>query len=67
MEQRLRAAFGTTQTNAEAENAESALAALSRLCLQHYPIGEQEIIGLHRPDARQKQILGALQVKLTAP
>ena len=67
MEQRLRAAFGTTQTNAEAENADSALAALSRLCLQHYTIGEQEIIGLPRPDARQTQILNALHVKLTAP
>ena len=67
MEQRLRSAFGTTETNAEAENPDSAVAALSRLCLQHYTIGEQDIIGLPRPDARQKQILDALQVKLVAP
>ena len=67
MEQRLRSAFDTTATNAEAENPDSALAALSRLCLQHYTIGEQDITGLPRPDARQKQILDALQVKLTAP
>jgi len=67
MEQRLRARFGTTETHPEAENPDSALAALSRLCLQHYSIGEQEIIGLPRPDARQKQILDALNVTLTAP
>jgi len=67
MEQRLRARFGTTETNAEAENPDSALAALSRLCLQHYTVGEQEIIGLPRPDTRQRQILDALNVKLTAP
>jgi transposase len=67
MEQRLRARFGTTETNAEAENPDSALAALSRLCLQHYTVGEQEIIGLPRPDVRQKQILDALNVTLIAP
>jgi len=67
MEQRLRSAFGTTQTNPEAENADSAVVALSRLCLQHYTIDDQDIIGLARPDARQKQILHALEVKLTAP
>jgi len=57
MEQRLRSAFGTTETNAAAENADSALAALSRLCLQHYTIDHQDIVGLPRPDARQRQIL----------
>ncbi|MCP4337533.1 MAG: hypothetical protein GY799_01285, partial [Desulfobulbaceae bacterium] len=57
----------TTETNAEAENPDSAVAALSRLCLQHYTIGEQDIIGLPRPDARQTQILDALQVKLVDP
>ena len=67
MEQRLVDAFGTTETNPEAENVDSALTALSRLCLEHYPIGEQEIIGLPRPDARQKQILDALKVTLIAP
>lgn len=67
IEQRLGAAFGTTDTNPEAENADSALTALSRLCLQHYRLGEQDIIGLPRPDARQKKILDALDVKLVAP
>jgi transposase len=67
MEQRLHAAFGTTHDNDQAETVDSALMALSRLCLQHYQIGEQEIVGLPRPDARQQQILSALQVTLTAP
>ena len=67
MEQRLASAFGTTETNPEAETADSALAALSRLSLQHYCIGEQDIIGLPRPDARQQRILDALNVKLVAP
>jgi transposase len=67
MERRLTSAFGTTETNPEAENADSALAALTRLSLQQYTIGDQDIIGLPRPDARQKRILDALEVKLTAP
>ena len=67
MEQRLGGAFGTTETNPEAETADSALTALSRLSLEHYTLGEQKIIGLPRPDARQKQILDALNVKLVAP
>ncbi len=67
MEQRLGDAFGTTDTNPEAENADSALTALSRLSLEHYTLGEQDIIGLPRPDARQKQILDALNVTLVAP
>jgi transposase len=67
MEQRLHAAFGTPHDNDQAETVDSALMALSRLCLQHYQIGEQEIVGLPRPDARQQQILSALQVTLTAP
>jgi transposase len=67
MEQRLGCAFGTTDTNPEAETADSALAAMSRLCLEHYTLGEQDIVGLPRPDPRQKQILDALKVKLLAP
>ena len=67
MEQRLHSAFGTTETNPEAETVDSALRALSRLSLQHYTIGEQHIVGLPRPDERQQQILDALQVKLVAP
>ena len=66
-EQRLHAAFGTTDTNKEAETVDSTLCALSRLCLQHYQVGEQEIIGLPRPDSRQKSLLSALKVKLTPP
>jgi len=67
MEQRLGSALGTTQTNPEAETADSALAAISRLCLEHYTIDQQEIVGLPRPDTRQQQILDALNVKLVAP
>ncbi len=67
MEQRFKDVFGTTDGNGQAENVPSALTALSRLCLQHYQIGEQEIIGLPRPDARQQKILSDLKVTLTAP
>jgi transposase len=67
LEQRLSAVFGTTDTNPMAETPESALSALSRLCLHHYRIGEQDILGLPRPDARQQQILDALGVTLVAP
>ena len=67
MQQRLRNFYGTTDENADAETAESALVALSRLCLQHYRVDDQEIIGLPRPDPRQQEILSALEVKLTAP
>jgi transposase len=67
MEQRLHAAFGTTDENNKAETCDSALMALSRLCLQHYKVADEEIIGLPRPDSRQQQILSALQVKLAAP
>jgi transposase len=67
MEQRLHSVFGTTNDHDQAETVDSALTALSRLCLQHYQIGEQQIVGLPRPDSRQQQILSALQVTLTAP
>ena len=67
MEQRLHAHFGTTENNIEAETADSSLTALGRLCLQHYQIGDQDIIGLPRPDVRQSQILAALKVNLVAP
>jgi len=39
MEQRLGAVFGTTDTNPEAETADSVLVALSRSCLENYTIG----------------------------
>ena len=67
IEQRLRDVFGTIETNPEAETVDSALGALSRLCLQHYQVGDQEIIALPRPDARQNSILSALKVKLSPP
>ena len=67
MEQRLKEVFGTTDDNDHAENLPSALAAFSRLCLQHYQIGDQEILGLPRPDGRQQKILSALKVTLIAP
>jgi transposase len=67
MEQRLSASFATTDTNPEAETPESALAALSRLSLQHYTIGEQTVIGLPRADERQQHILDALKIQLAAP
>jgi transposase len=67
MEQRLGSVFGTTETNPDAETVDSSLAALSRLSLEHYTIGQQQIVGLPRPDARQQQILDALSVTLTAP
>jgi transposase len=67
MEQRLKYAFGTTDTGEEAENIASALSALSRLSLQHYHLGSEVVLGLPRPDARQAQILSALDVQLTAP
>ena len=67
MEQRLKYAFGTTDTGEDAENIASALSALSRLSLQHYHLGSEVVLGLPRPDARQAQILSALDVQLTAP
>jgi transposase len=67
IEQRLHAAFGTTDTHAAADTLESALAALSRLSLQHYQLGDEQVVGLPRPDARQQSILSALKVTLKAP
>jgi hypothetical protein len=67
MEQRLGSSMGTTETNPEAETTDSALAALSRLSLEHYTLGHQDIVGLPRPDARQRLILDTLGVTLVAP
>ena len=66
IEQRLDQAFGTTDTNPRAETVDSAMGALSRLTLQHYPLGDQEVVGLPRPDERQQRILTALGVTLKA-
>jgi len=44
-----------------------ALAALSRLCLIHYPIDEQRTVThLPKPDQHQAAILKALRVRLSA-
>jgi hypothetical protein len=37
------------------------------LCLLHYTVGDQQVVGLPRADARQQKILDALKIKLTAP
>jgi transposase len=67
METRLQAVFGTTDENPQAETIESALLALSRLCLHHYRVDEQSIPVCPRPDLRQEKILSALHVKLKVP
>ena len=67
MERRLRAAFGTTETHADAITLPDALRALTRLCLLHYPIDEKTTVTkLPQPDARQQAILKALGVALPA-
>jgi transposase len=67
LEQRLREVFGTTQENPAAETVQSALLALSRLCLQRYRVDDHDLVALPRPDPRQEKILAALNVKLTPP
>lgn len=67
MHQRLKDAFGTTEDNPQAETLDSALAALSRLCLHHYTVADQELVALPRPDERQENILAALKVNIKAP
>jgi transposase len=67
MERRLRVAFATTDSNPHAVTLPDALAALSRLCLLHYPVDEKTTVTkLPQPDANQKQILAALGVTLSA-
>jgi len=67
MERRLRAAFGTTETRADAITLPDALLSLTRLCLLHYPVNEKTMVTkLPQPDARQRQILQALGVTLPA-
>ena len=68
LEQRLRATFGTTDTDPEAVTVPDALAALSRLCFQiHEMDGDQKLLQLPRADAYQSRILEALQVPLPRP
>lgn len=65
LERRLQAKFGTTDADPHALTLADALAALNRLCLLHYPIDEKTTVTrLPRPDARQKEILAALDVHL---
>ena len=67
MERRLRAAFGTTETRADAITLPDALLALTRLCLLHYAVDEKTTLTkLPQPDARQQEILKALGVTLPA-
>ena len=65
LERRLQARFGTTDTDPYAPTLADALAALSRLCLLEYPIDEKTTVTrLPKPDARQREILAALDVQL---
>ena len=65
LEKRLQAAFGTTETNPHAITLPDAMAALSRLCLLHYPVtATTTVTRLPLPDSRQKEILAALGVAL---
>jgi ribosome-associated translation inhibitor RaiA len=66
-ERRLQAAFGTTQTHADAITLPDALLSLARLCLLHYPVDEKTTLTkLPQPDSRQQEILKALGVSLPA-
>ena len=65
LQQRLAAAFGTTQDEPHGVTVPDALAALNRLCLLTYPLDEtSSVTRLPRPDAQQTRILQALQVPL---
>jgi len=67
LERRLRTAFGTTDTRADAITLPDALHALTRLCLLHYPVdAKTTATKLPQPDARQQVILKALGVALPA-
>lgn len=67
MESRLYNVFQTTRESDEAVTVEDAMAALLRLCLQYYRIGDQTVAGLPKPDDYQQKILDALGVKIKAP
>jgi transposase len=65
IERRLRAVFGTTDSDPHTITLPDALASLERMCLLHYPIdADTTLTRLPRPDERQKQILTALHVAL---
>lgn len=67
MENRLYNVFQTTRESDDAVTVEDAMAALLRLCLQYYRIGNQTVTGLPKPDGYQQKILNALGVKIKAP
>jgi transposase len=67
MENRLYNVFQTTRESDDAVTVEDAMAALLRLCLQYYRIGNQTVTGLPKPDDYQQKILDALGVKIKAP
>ncbi len=66
MEQRLRATFATTGDNPHTITLPDAMAALSRLCLLHYPTNKsgEVVTKLPHPNEAQRQILQALPVSL---
>jgi transposase len=65
LEGRLRAAFGTTDTDAHTVTLDDALTALGRLCLEHYQVeGRITVTRLTHPDEPQQKILEALGVTL---
>jgi hypothetical protein len=65
IERRLRAVFGTTDSDPHTITLPDALASLERMCLLHYPIdADTTLTRLPRPDERQQQILTALHVAL---
>jgi transposase len=67
MERRLRATFGTTDSDPHAITLPDALASLNSLCLLQYPIDEKTTVTKPpQPRANQKQILTALGVSLPA-
>jgi transposase len=62
MQSKLVAHFGTTDDDLYAVTVENALGALGRLCFERLEIEGQSVLRLPLPDARQDEILQALQV-----
>jgi transposase len=62
MQSKLGAHFGTTDDDPYAVTVEDALVALGRLCFERLEIEGKSVLRLPGPDARQSEILQALQV-----
>jgi transposase len=62
MQSKLSAHFGTTDQDPYAVTVEDALVALGRLCFERLEIEGKSVLRLPGPDARQSEILQALQV-----